>query len=146
LLAILRSSLGELFECKTVQEVYEKGEDRITDFLTTLSATSMSSLVNWAALQDNNNIMELQLQGFMVGELHNVLFGVTIHQETVLPTGKRTDIATRKISGLIVRGRRTLRIRLTCIYPVSSILLLLDAAQKQERQHGAGLHNYIFLD
>jgi hypothetical protein len=102
LLVILKSSIGELFKCKTLQDVYEKGEDCIMDFMTTLTATSMSSLVDWAGLQDNNNIMELQLQGFMVGELHDVLFGVTIYQETVLPTLKRTDITLKGKHVLVI--------------------------------------------
>jgi hypothetical protein len=93
LLDVLKSSLGELFKCQTLEEVYEQGGAHITDFLTTLSATSMSSLINWAEHRNADNIMELQLQDFMVGELHNELYGIAaVQQETVLPTNRRTDI------------------------------------------------------
>jgi hypothetical protein len=103
LLDVLRSSLGELFKCKTLKEVYEQGEAHITNFLTTLSATSMSSLIKWAARQGDNHSMELQLQGFIVGELHNELYGIaTVQQETVLPTKKRTDITLQGDHVLVI--------------------------------------------
>eukprot|EP00978_Attheya_sp_CCMP212_P035256 scaffold152182_cov43-Attheya_sp.AAC.1 len=68
LLALIESSLGELFKCKTLAEVYNRGEAQIKDFVATLSTTSMSSLINWAEHRNDDNIMELQLQGFMMGE------------------------------------------------------------------------------
>jgi hypothetical protein len=38
----------------------------ITDFLSTLSATDLRSLIDRAAVSTEVHIMELQLQGFMV--------------------------------------------------------------------------------
>jgi hypothetical protein len=63
----------------------------------------MSSLIAWAVADPDNHIMELQLQGFMVGELHNVLYkGTTVAQETVLPNNKRTDITLAGDNSLVL--------------------------------------------
>jgi hypothetical protein len=63
----------------------------------------MSSLIKWAAHQGDNHIMELQLQRFMVGELHNELYGIaTVPQETVLPTNKHTDITLQGDHVLVI--------------------------------------------
>jgi hypothetical protein len=90
---LLKSSLGELFKFDTLNQVYQSGVVLIEDFLKTLSATRMRSLINWARKHQNNHIMELQLQGFMVGDLYNELYGIaTTQQEIQLPSQKRTDI------------------------------------------------------
>jgi hypothetical protein len=103
LLALIESSLGELFKCKTLTEVYDRGEAQIKDFVATLSTTSMSSLINWAEHQNDDNIMELQLQGFKGGEVYDELYGIaTIKQETVLQTRKRTDITLRGEHVLVI--------------------------------------------
>lgn len=68
----------------------------------------MKLLVDWARASDENNTMELHFQGFMVGELHRLLYGfhetklqdamddkvaeTAVCQETTLPSKKRTDI------------------------------------------------------
>jgi hypothetical protein len=68
-----------------------------------LSTTRMSSLINWAEHRNDDNIMELQLQGFKVGELYDELYGIaTIKEETVLPTRKRTDITLRGEHVLVI--------------------------------------------
>jgi hypothetical protein len=101
--SLLKSSLGELFALITLKEVYDQGVDLIKDFLATLSATGMSSLIDWAALHENNNFMELQLQGFMIGELHDELYGIaTVEQGDLLPTSKRSDITLQGNHVLVV--------------------------------------------
>jgi hypothetical protein len=60
-------------------------------------------MVAWATAFQDNNIMELQLQGIMVGEMHKLLYeGATVSQETVLPNQNRTDITLIGEKSLIV--------------------------------------------
>eukprot|EP00550_Attheya_septentrionalis_P003234 CAMPEP_0198286428 /NCGR_PEP_ID=MMETSP1449-20131203/5515_1 /TAXON_ID=420275 /ORGANISM="Attheya septentrionalis, Strain CCMP2084" /LENGTH=601 /DNA_ID=CAMNT_0043984165 /DNA_START=102 /DNA_END=1907 /DNA_ORIENTATION=+ len=100
---LLKASLGELLQLSSLSEIYRKGEKLITDFVSTLSESTMSSLIAWAVADPDNHIMELQLQGFMVGELHNVLYeGTTVAQETVLPNKKRTDITLAGDNSLVL--------------------------------------------
>jgi hypothetical protein len=100
---LLKSSLVELFAFETLEEVYDHGVGLIEDFLSTLSANSMTSLITWAAQHFGNNIMELHLQGYMVSGLYNELYRIaTTQQETVLPNHKRTDITLQGKHVLVI--------------------------------------------
>ena len=128
---LLEASLGELLQLSSLSEIYEKGEKLITDFVSTLSESNMSSLIAWAVADPDNHIMELQLQGFLVGEMHNVLYeGTTVAQETVLPNKKRTDITLSGDNSLVILELKKLNGS-------------TEPTVKQKKEYHAQLRGYI---
>lgn len=100
---LLETSIGQLLECQSAHDAYSQGEDLIKDFLATLSSTSMLAMVDWAKTHRKNHILELQLQAFMVGELHNTIYPkAQVLQETVMPSKARTDITLMGVNIVVI--------------------------------------------
>jgi hypothetical protein len=100
---LLKASLGELLQLSSLSDIYGKGEKMITDFVSTLSENSMSSLIAWAVADPENHILELQFQGFLLGEMHSRLYeGEAVIQETVLDNKKRTDITLSGNNSVVI--------------------------------------------
>jgi hypothetical protein len=75
-------------------DIYAQGVGLLHQFASALSENRMDRLIAWAEDENNNNIMQLQLQGFLAQELHATL---KEHQSTTQekrPPGqtKRKDI------------------------------------------------------
>jgi hypothetical protein len=102
--ATLQLSLETLLLLDSKVAIYEQGEEILKEFVTSISSRSMAKLICWARSDSKNNILELQLQGAMVSEAHNILNGTaSTTQENVLPaTGKRTDITLSGDSCVII--------------------------------------------
>lgn len=91
---LLENALQPLLEASTLDELYKDGEMRIHEFMTTLPKSGMSSMIRWAdQARSNNSILELQFQGFLIGELVGLLWNeeVATTQEDRLDCG-RTDV------------------------------------------------------
>ena len=91
---MLENALQPLLEASTLDELYKDGEMRIHEFMTTLPKSGMSSMIHWAdQARSNNSILELQFQGFLIGELVGLLWNeeVATTQEDRLDCG-RTDV------------------------------------------------------
>jgi hypothetical protein len=94
LLATLQTSLETILSCTSKELLYERGEDILVDFVTSISERNMTKLMAWAASDEENNILELQFPSHVISEAHNILKGVAdTTREDVLPeTRKRTDV------------------------------------------------------
>jgi hypothetical protein len=78
----IASSIVDLVELKTKVEIYKQGETILMDFLKSLSVSRMSSLIAWAASSPGQNrILELQLQGDMIAELHDLFVVAALDQQ-----------------------------------------------------------------
>lgn len=100
---MLKVTLLPLIEAKTVQEIYAQ-QGLLQEFMETLAIVSggMSRMIDWAA-EKGNHILELQFQGFLVGELHRHFMddidkkqghGVLTTQEDKVGKG-RTDVRVK---------------------------------------------------
>jgi len=103
---LLGVTLAPLFELSTVDQIYSR-RDLLQEFLATLPVSAMSKMIAWAKASRGNRILELQFQGYLVGELHDHFladFDAAVHttQEDVLESGSRTDIQ--------IRGKNTMLI------------------------------------
>lgn len=90
---LLENSLQPLFDAESLNALYLIGATQIGEFMQTLPKSGMSSLVRWAEKARSNRILELQFQGFLIGELANLLWSedVATTQEDVMNSG-RTDV------------------------------------------------------
>lgn len=78
----IASSIVDFLELKTKVEMYQQGEAILMDFLKSLSVSRMSSLIAWAASSPGQNrILELQLQGNMIAELHDLFVVAALDQQ-----------------------------------------------------------------
>jgi len=103
---LLGLTLAPLFDLTTVDEIYDK-KDLLEEFMAMLPASGMSKMITWAKASRGNRILELQFQGYLVGELHDNFLAdfdaaVDTTQEDVLESGSRTDIQ--------IRGKNTILI------------------------------------
>lgn len=63
LLRLLRVSIENLVQFTTTDDIYAQGVGLLHQFASALSENRMDRLIAWAEDENNNNIMELQLQG-----------------------------------------------------------------------------------
>ncbi len=56
----LEASVQQLISLKTVDDLYNQGEDILADFVTSISRNGMAKLISWAAEDEDNHIFELQ--------------------------------------------------------------------------------------
>ena len=100
---MLGVTLKPLFECRTEAEIYQH-QDLLQDFIETIPTSGMEKMIKWAQDRAENRILELQ--GFLVGELHShfledeVPFDTTL--EDKLTSDLRTDIRIAGNSTMIV--------------------------------------------
>ena len=91
----LASSIADILKLETKEDMYDKGEDILLEFLRALSETRMAALIAWAASRKNNRILELQLQGNVVESLYDefktISPDVATTQEDTLDAG-RSDV------------------------------------------------------
>lgn len=91
----LASSIADILKLETKEDMYDKGEDILLEFLHALSETRMAALIAWAASRKNNRILELQLQGNVVESLYDefktISPDVATTQEDTLDAG-RSDV------------------------------------------------------
>ena len=93
---LLGVTLGPLFDLSSVQNIYDH-QIYLEEFLLTLPESGMSKMIQWAKTSTKNRILELQFQGFLVGELHDHFISedngdVLTTQQDVVDEKSRTDI------------------------------------------------------
>eukprot|EP00977_Amphora_coffeiformis_P025057 scaffold18078_cov147-Amphora_coffeaeformis.AAC.2 len=70
---VLRVSVERLMQLTAKDDIYSQGVSLLYQFASALSENRMDRFIAWAEAENDNNIMELQLQGFLVQELHATL-------------------------------------------------------------------------
>jgi hypothetical protein len=104
----IASSIADLVKITTKVEMYQKGEGILMDFLKSLTVSRMSSLIAWAASSPSNRILELQLQGNILAELHDSFVVAALDsqaettQEDLLPSGGRSDVTISTVRSKVV--------------------------------------------
>eukprot|EP00977_Amphora_coffeiformis_P028506 scaffold35514_cov137-Amphora_coffeaeformis.AAC.1 len=102
---MIKVTLAPLFNCSSVAEIYEK-QALLQEFVETLPTSAFSKMINWAKSKEGNRILELQFQGFLLGELHEYFMvdhgAVQPTQEDKLESGGRTDIRMRTKETLLI--------------------------------------------
>jgi hypothetical protein len=103
--AMLQVTLAPLFELSTVDEIFNR-QALLEEFMATLPASGMSKMINWAKASKGNRILELQFQGFLVGELHDHFIAddatIVPTQEDVLGSKLRTDIQMKGNNTILI--------------------------------------------
>ena len=105
LLELLVFSLVELVKLKSKKDIYSHGPALLADFTSTLSETRMERMIEWAKAQLDNHILEMQLQCFMVEELHHTLnkdCATTTQEEQPPGSKKRKDITIASDDSIVV--------------------------------------------
>ena len=102
---LLSATLAPLFGLATVDEIYTR-QYLLEEFMAMLPASGMSKMINWANGSTGNQLLELQFQGVLVGELHDHFIeddaAVVPTQDDELDSGLRTDIQ--------IKGKNTMLI------------------------------------
>lgn len=96
LLDVLKVSIGSLMQLQTKNEIFARGDNQLDEFVSALSENRMDRLIAWAEKDDDNNILELHFQEFVVAELNATLnetaTAVTIQETQPPKSSKREDI------------------------------------------------------
>ena len=103
--AMVEFMLLPLFECDSVDHIYTK-QQLLQDFVETLPSNGMEKMVAWAASSDKNRILELQFQGFLLGELHENIIAdnasINDTQEDKVNADKRSDIQLKGNKTIVI--------------------------------------------
>ena len=103
--AMLEVTLVPLFGFNSVEEIY-KNQTLLQEFMETLPSSGMAKMISWAKSSRKNRILELQFQGFLLGELHESLMA---DDATILPT-QEDKISPEMRTDIQRKGRNTILI------------------------------------
>jgi hypothetical protein len=102
---MLGVTLARLFTFTTVYDIYNH-QALLQEFMETLPASGMTKMINWVNASNRNRILELQFQGFLVGELHDHFMAddaaILPTQEDTLDSNLRTDIQIKGKTTILV--------------------------------------------
>lgn len=94
--AMLNVTLTPMFSCESVDKIYEN-QPLLQEFLETLPSKGLAKMIAWAKSSRTNRILELQFQGVLLGELHDLIMSdddtsITPTQEDRISSDMRTDV------------------------------------------------------
>ena len=103
--AMLDATLVPLFQCASLQDIYNK-QDLLQEFLETLPSTGMAKMISWAKTSRKNRILELQFQAYLLGEPFSSFLvdgaNVLPAQEDKISADFRTDIQMRGDNTIVI--------------------------------------------